>query len=148
MHHMLGIPVAQIAADLGVAVGTVKARLARGRAAMAPLGVAPPPRDTPVIVEVESDEQLETALSAGVTHLLVDNQSPARVAAWAARAGPTVTIQASGGITPDTARAYAEAGASLIAIGALTHSAPAAPIRCEIRRSLSAEPQAPVRRRG
>jgi len=29
-------------------------------------------------------------------------------------------------------RAYAQAGASLIAIGALTHSAPAAPIRCDI----------------
>ena len=37
MHHMLGIPVAQISADQGVAVGTVKARLSRGRAALAPL---------------------------------------------------------------------------------------------------------------
>jgi RNA polymerase sigma-70 factor (ECF subfamily) len=34
---MLGIPVAQIAAETGVAVGTVKARLSRGRAALAPL---------------------------------------------------------------------------------------------------------------
>jgi nicotinate-nucleotide pyrophosphorylase (carboxylating) len=85
-----------------------------------------------VIVEVESDAQLDAALAAGVTHVLVDNQSPEQVAEWARRAGPKVTIQASGGITPDTARAYAEAGAALIAIGALTHSAPAAPIRCEI----------------
>jgi RNA polymerase sigma-70 factor (ECF subfamily) len=37
MHHMLGIPIAQIATDLGVAVGTVKARLSRGRTALAPL---------------------------------------------------------------------------------------------------------------
>lgn len=37
MHHMLGIPVAQIAADLGVPVGTVKARLSRGRSALAPV---------------------------------------------------------------------------------------------------------------
>jgi nicotinate-nucleotide pyrophosphorylase (carboxylating) len=85
-----------------------------------------------VMVEVESDEQLETALAAGASHLLVDNQPPERLAAWARRAGPAVTIQASGGITADNARAYAEAGASLIAIGALTHSAPAAPIRCDI----------------
>jgi len=84
------------------------------------------------IVEVESDAQLETALAARVTHVLVDNQPPARVAAWAQRAGRAVTIQASGGITIDVVRAYAEAGASLIAIGALTHSAPAAPIRCDI----------------
>ncbi len=90
------------------------------------------PRAVPVIVEVESEEQLDTALAAGVTHLLVDNQTPERLGAWKRRAGAAVTIQASGGITPDTARAYAEAGASLIAIGALTHSAPAAPLRCDI----------------
>jgi len=54
------------------------------------------------------------------------------VAAWVRRAGPEVTVQASGGITPETARAYAEAGARLISIGALTHSAPAAPIRVDI----------------
>ena len=97
------------------------------------------PPDVPVIVEVETDEQLEAALAAGVTHILVDNQPPERVAVWAHRAagagagaGRSVTIQASGGITADTARAYADAGAALIAIGALTHSAPAAPIRCDI----------------
>jgi nicotinate-nucleotide pyrophosphorylase (carboxylating) len=87
---------------------------------------------TPVIVEVESDAQLEEALAAGVTHLLVDNQSPDRVAAWVKRAGPGITIQASGGITLESARAYAEAGANLIAIGALTHSVMAVPITCEI----------------
>ncbi|PYP18531.1 MAG: carboxylating nicotinate-nucleotide diphosphorylase [Gemmatimonadetes bacterium] len=95
------------------------------------LRAAPP--DMPVIVEVESDAQLEAALAAGVTHILVDNQRPEQLAAWARRAGPAVTIQASGGISADTARDYAQAGASLIAIGALTHSAPAAPISCEIR---------------
>jgi nicotinate-nucleotide pyrophosphorylase (carboxylating) len=86
----------------------------------------------PVVVEVESEAQLEAALAAGVRHLLVDNQPPGRLAAWARRAGPAVTIQASGGITSETARAYAEAGAKLIAIGALTHSAPAVQIRCDI----------------
>jgi len=90
------------------------------------------PSGTPVIVEVETEAQLEQALAAGVTHLLVDNQPPERLAAWARRAGPAVTIQASGGITHENARRYADAGAHLIAIGALTHSAPAAPIRCEI----------------
>ena len=86
----------------------------------------------PVIVEVESDAQLDEALAAGVRHILVDNQIPDRVADWARRAGPGVTIQASGGITAATARAYAEAGAHLIAIGELTHSAAAAPIRCDL----------------
>ncbi len=89
------------------------ALLHNGRSLRDALGAAP--AGVAVIVEVESDDQLETALAVGVR-----------------RAGPGVTIQASGGITPDTARAYAEAGAALIAIGALTHSAPAAPIRCDI----------------
>jgi nicotinate-nucleotide pyrophosphorylase (carboxylating) len=87
---------------------------------------------TPVIVEVEDDAQLEEALAAGVTHLLVDNQSPERVAAWVKRAGPGITIQASGGITLQNARGYAEAGVCLIAVGALTHSVTAVPITCEI----------------
>ncbi|HTR21075.1 MAG TPA: carboxylating nicotinate-nucleotide diphosphorylase [Gemmatimonadales bacterium] len=88
----------------------------------------------PVIVEVENETQLEAALAAGVSHLLIDNQSPERLASWARRVGggPKVTIQASGGITSANARAYAEAGATLIAIGALTHSAPAIPIRCDL----------------
>jgi len=90
------------------------------------------PGGTQVIVEVESDAQLAEALAAGVTHLLVDNQPPERVAEWVTRAGPGITIQASGGITLENARAYAEAGAALLAIGALTHSVRAAPITCEL----------------
>jgi nicotinate-nucleotide pyrophosphorylase (carboxylating) len=90
------------------------------------------PNGMPVMVEVENEAQLEAALSAGVTHILADNRAPEQIAAWARRAGRGVTLQASGGITSDTARAYAEAGATLISIGALTHSAPAAPIRFEL----------------
>lgn len=37
LHHLLGLPVEQVARELGVAVGTVKSRLSRGRAALAPL---------------------------------------------------------------------------------------------------------------
>jgi nicotinate-nucleotide pyrophosphorylase (carboxylating) len=94
--------------------------------------LATAPAGVPIVVEVESNEQLAAALAAGVSHLLFDNQPPERVAAWARRAGPGVTIQASGGITAERAAAYARAGASLIAIGALTHSAVAAPISFEI----------------
>ncbi len=90
------------------------------------------PAGVPIVVEVESDEQLEAALAAGVTRILADNQPPERIAAWACRVGPGVTLQASGGISPGTARAYANAGAMLIAIGALTHSPPAAPVRLDV----------------
>lgn len=37
LHHLLGLPVEQIASELGVPAGTVKSRLSRGRAALAPL---------------------------------------------------------------------------------------------------------------
>ena len=111
-----------------------------GAGGLAPaLAHAPP--GVPIVVEVEDEAQFERALAAGVRHILADNQGPQRVAAWVRRAGPGVTIQASGGITPETARAYAEAGAALISIGALTHSAPAAPIRCDITHAGSTPPR-------
>ena len=90
------------------------------------------PAGIPVIVEVESEAQLEEALAARVRHILIDNQPPDRVRRWVARAGPEVTTQASGGITLQNVRAYAEAGVSLISMGALTHSAPAVSIRFDI----------------
>jgi DNA-directed RNA polymerase specialized sigma24 family protein len=37
LHHVLGLPVASVAVETGVPVGTVKARLARGRQALAAL---------------------------------------------------------------------------------------------------------------
>lgn len=91
------------------------------------------PSGIEVVVEVESFEQLDAALAAGVTHVLVDNKTPNELAGYRRRAGSGVTIQASGGITLATCRAYADAGADLIAMGCLTHSAPAAAIRCDLR---------------
>lgn len=90
------------------------------------------PKGVEVIVEVETAEQLEQALSCGVRRILVDNQSPERIAEWVQRAGPEVAIEASGGITPDAVRAYAAAGARYVSMGALTHSVKAAGIRLEM----------------
>jgi len=90
------------------------------------------PKGLAVVVEVEDDSQLEAALAAGVTHILADNRSPATIAAWVRRVGPGVTIQASGGITAANVAAYARAGAQLISVGALTHSAVAAAIGFEL----------------
>jgi nicotinate-nucleotide pyrophosphorylase (carboxylating) len=89
------------------------------------------PAGVPVTVEVETEAQLEAALAAGVARVLVDNQPPDRVAAWVRRLGP-VPVEASGGITPETAPAYARAGARYISLGGLTQAAPAAALRLDL----------------
>jgi nicotinate-nucleotide pyrophosphorylase (carboxylating) len=86
-------------------------------------------------VEVESPEQVEEACAAGATRLLVDNQTPETLRRWAERARrlrPGLEIEATGGITLDNVRGYAEAGADFISIGALTHSVQAADLALEI----------------
>jgi nicotinate-nucleotide pyrophosphorylase (carboxylating) len=91
---------------------------------------------TALYVEVESAEQLKIACEAGATRLLVDNQLPETVGDWSrlARAlSPGIEIEATGGITLENVRAYAEAGADFISIGALTHSVRAADIALEVR---------------
>jgi nicotinate-nucleotide pyrophosphorylase (carboxylating) len=65
----------------------------------------------------------------------VDNQVPETVRTWALRARelePGIEIEATGGITLSNVRAYAEAGADFISIGALTHSVVAADLGLEI----------------
>ena len=86
-------------------------------------------------VEVETEAQLQEACAAGATRLLVDNQPPATVRAWARRARelvPGIEIEATGGITLANVREYAEAGVDFVSIGALTHSVVAADIGLEV----------------
>ena len=87
-------------------------------------------------VEVESLEHVDQACAAGATRLLVDNQTPDIVRAWAVRARglkPGIEIEATGGITLENVRAYAEAGADFVSVGALTHSVRAADLAVEVR---------------
>lgn len=79
--------------------------------------------DRPVQVEVTGIDELERALSAGVTDVLADNLDPDGLRRLVARASGRAAVEASGGITLDTVRAYAETGVDRIAVGALTHSA-------------------------
>ncbi len=95
---------------------------------------------TALYVEVESLNQLQEACAAGATRLLVDNQSPDTVRTWAGgarRQSAGIEIEATGGITLGNVRAYAEAGADFISIGALTHSVRAADIALEISSPVS-----------
>lgn len=78
-----------------------------------------------VEVEVETLDQLEDVLAAGVDRVLLDNMDPGTLREAVARAAGRATLEASGGITLDTIRAVAETGVDFISVGALTHSAPA-----------------------
>lgn len=85
-------------------------------------------------VEVTNLGELDEALAAGAEIVLLDNMTPAQVEVAAARAhGRHVMVEVSGGITLATIADYARAGADLISVGALTHSAPAVDIGLDVR---------------
>jgi nicotinate-nucleotide pyrophosphorylase (carboxylating) len=85
-----------------------------------------------VEVEVERIEQIDEALAEGAEMILLDNFSPDEARRAVAHIGGRVPVEVSGGVRLDTVRAYAESGADFIAVGALTHSAPAADISLEV----------------
>lgn len=117
--------------DTGVLIKDNHVRLAGGiedatrRARAAAGGVL-------VEVEVERTDQIEDALRAGAQMLLLDNFTPENVREAVRLIDGRVPVEVSGGVTLTTVRAYAEAGGDYIAIGALTHSAPACDISLEI----------------
>lgn len=81
-----------------------------------------------VIVEVDRIDQIEPALAAGATHLLLDNMDPPTLRGAVTLVGKRVPTEASGGVRLDTIRAIAETGVDYISVGRLTQSAPAADI--------------------
>jgi nicotinate-nucleotide pyrophosphorylase (carboxylating) len=87
----------------------------------------------PVEVEAETLAQVEEALAAGITRILLDNMTPAQVADAVALVDGRATLEASGGITLDTVRAFAETGVDFISVGALTHSARSLHVSLEVR---------------
>ncbi|MGE6392603.1 carboxylating nicotinate-nucleotide diphosphorylase [Psychrobacter pacificensis] len=76
----------------------------------------------PIEVEVDTLEQLEQALEAGVSLVLLDNMSPEILSQAVAMCKGRAKTEASGGITPETVRAAASTGVDFIAMGYLTHS--------------------------
>ena len=81
-----------------------------------------------IIVEVDRIDQIETALSAGATHLLLDNMDAPTLRGAVTLVGGRVPTEASGGVRLDTVREKAETGVTFISVGRLTQSAPAADI--------------------
>lgn len=88
-------------------------------------------------VEVTDMAELQAALGHGPDVILLDNMPPAlvRECVQEVRRGDPkgkIRMEASGGVTLDNVRQFAEAGADWISVGALTHSAPAVDISFEI----------------
>jgi nicotinate-nucleotide pyrophosphorylase (carboxylating) len=81
-----------------------------------------------IIVECDRVDQIEPALAAGATHLLLDNMDPATLRGAVTLVGGRVPTEASGGVRLDTIRAIAETGVTYISVGRLTQSAPAVDI--------------------
>jgi nicotinate-nucleotide pyrophosphorylase (carboxylating) len=92
------------------------------------------PHTLRIEVEVETLAQLDEALDAGATVILLDNMSVDLMREAVARRRPGVLFEASGNMTLDRVRAVAETGVDLISVGALTHSAPALDLGLELGR--------------
>ena len=81
--------------------------------------------DLPLEVECSTPAEVDEALAAGATRILLDNMRPPELRAAVAQVAGRARLEASGGIGLDALRAHAETGVDWISIGALTHSAPA-----------------------
>jgi len=77
----------------------------------------------PIEIEVDTLEQLAEVLPLKPDLILLDNMTPEQCRAAVSLVAGQTKLEASGGITLDKARAYAETGVNYLAIGALTHSA-------------------------
>jgi nicotinate-nucleotide pyrophosphorylase (carboxylating) len=86
-----------------------------------------------VEIEVRTLEELDEALECGATHLLLDNLTPEQAHEWIRRVKARATVEVSGGITLETVRAYAEAGADYVSAGAIMHSARSMDVNFRLR---------------
>jgi nicotinate-nucleotide pyrophosphorylase (carboxylating) len=81
------------------------------------------PVEVPVEIEAETLDDVRAALEAGVDRILLDNMSVDQIRQAVELAAGRVPLEASGGISLETIRAYAETGVDFISVGALTHAA-------------------------
>jgi len=87
----------------------------------------------PVEVEVDSLEQLDDVLAAGADLVLLDNFSHDQMREAVRRNAGRALLEASGGLSIDSAAEVAATGVDYLAVGALTHSAPVLDIGADLR---------------
>jgi len=116
-NHRFGLDDAVLIKDNHIAVaGGVATAIERARAGVGHL--------VKIEVEVDTLSQLEEALTVGVDAVLLDNMTIEQLRRAVDMVAGRAITEASGRVTPETARAIAATGVDLISIGWLTHSAP------------------------
>jgi nicotinate-nucleotide pyrophosphorylase (carboxylating) len=91
-----------------------------GAAVQAARAVAP---ELPLEVECRTAAEVDEALEAGATRLLLDNMDPPQLRGIVERVGGAAELEASGGVRLETVREIAGTGVDYVSVGALTHSA-------------------------
>ena len=128
VNHRMSLSDAALIKDNHVAAaGSVSAAFTAVRA------VAP---TLPLEVECDTLDQVTEALAAGADLILLDNFAVADIAAAVRLADGRAMLEASGGLTLDRAREVALTGVDYLAVGALTHSAPALDFGLDLRSSV------------
>src|SRR6185436_13665135 len=89
--------------------------------------------DVPVQVEATTLAEAVEAVEAGATFLLLDNMAPDLLREVVAAVGDRAELEATGGLTLDKVRAFAETGVDYLSVGALTHSSPILDIALDLR---------------
>lgn len=116
-NHRFGLDDAVLIKDNHIAIaGDISTAIERARDSVGHL--------VRIEVEVDTLDQLDVALAAGVDAVLLDNMSLDQLARAVAMVGGRAITEASGRVTPETAPVIAATGVDLISIGWLTHSAP------------------------
>ena len=86
----------------------------------------------PIEVEVETLDDLDEALANGADMILLDNPTPELVRDAVARVGDPERLEVSGGVSLETVQSLVEAGARVISVGRITHSAPSLDLSLEV----------------
>jgi len=87
----------------------------------------------PIEIEVDTIDQLKVVMDRDPDLILLDNMSPVQCREAVQLVDGKFRLEASGGITFDNARAYAQTGVDYIAVGALTHSAKSLDIGLDLK---------------
>jgi nicotinate-nucleotide pyrophosphorylase (carboxylating) len=122
-NHRLGL-------DDGVLIKDNHLRLAGGIATA--IVRARAATDLPIEVEAETLGQVREAVDVGADIVLLDNMTVDELREAVDIVAGRAKLEASGGVTLDTAREIAQTGVDFVSVGALTHSAPSLDVSLEV----------------